>query len=69
MYTDMCLGMMKNILRMRPDMKLVVIASATLDPDLFLNYFAEFGAQKLEIRGRQFPIRVHYEPPKSDSAG
>ncbi|MCP9265154.1 ATP-dependent RNA helicase DHX8 [Dirofilaria immitis] len=39
--TDMCLGMMKRVLQLRPDMKLV-ITSATLDPEPLLNYFAEF---------------------------
>ncbi|CAG9537124.1 unnamed protein product [Cercopithifilaria johnstoni] len=60
--TDMCLAMMKKVLRLRPDMKLV-ISSATIDPEPILKYFAEFHAQKLEVSGRQYPIKICYEPP------
>uniref|UniRef100_A0A915PKQ7 RNA helicase n=1 Tax=Setaria digitata TaxID=48799 RepID=A0A915PKQ7_9BILA len=66
--TDMCLGMMKKVLRMRPDMKLV-ISSATMDPEPLLNYFAEFQPKKLEIPGRQYSIKICYEPPFSGSRG
>ncbi|VBB31249.1 unnamed protein product [Acanthocheilonema viteae] len=66
--TDMCLGMMKKVLRLRPDMKLV-ISSATMDPEPLLKYFAEFQAQKLEVSGRQYPIKICYEPPVSGCKG
>ncbi|VDN06937.1 unnamed protein product [Thelazia callipaeda] len=62
MSTDMCLGMMKKVLRLRLDMKLV-ICSATMDADPLLNYFSEFQARKLEVSGRRFPIQILYEPP------
>ncbi|VDP13011.1 unnamed protein product, partial [Onchocerca flexuosa] len=68
LYTDLCLGMMKKILRLRPDMKLV-ISSATLDAEPLLNYFAEFQAKKLEVPGRQYPIKICYEPPNSGCKG
>uniref|UniRef100_A0A1I8EV87 Helicase n=1 Tax=Wuchereria bancrofti TaxID=6293 RepID=A0A1I8EV87_WUCBA len=67
-YTDICLGMMKKILKLRSDMKLV-ITSATLDPELLLNYFAEFQAKKLEIPGHHYSIKICYEPPFSGCKG
>ncbi|VDK68756.1 unnamed protein product [Litomosoides sigmodontis] len=66
--TDMCLGMMKRVLRLRSDMKLV-ICSATVDPEPILEYFAEFKAQKLEVQGRQYPIKICYEPPVTGCGG
>uniref|UniRef100_A0A0R3RMK7 Helicase ATP-binding domain-containing protein n=1 Tax=Elaeophora elaphi TaxID=1147741 RepID=A0A0R3RMK7_9BILA len=66
--TDICLGMMKKVLRLRPDMKLV-ISSATLNPEPLLEYFSEFQAQKLEALGRQYPIEICYEPPVSRCKG
>ncbi|KAM3727696.1 ATP-dependent RNA helicase DEAH12, chloroplastic [Dirofilaria immitis] len=66
--TDMCLGMMKRVLQLRPDMKLV-ITSATLDPEPLLNYFAEFQVRKLEVPGRQYSIKICYEPPISGCRG
>ncbi|VDO27655.1 unnamed protein product [Brugia timori] len=67
-YTDLCLGLMKKILKLRSDMKLV-ITSATLDPELLLNYFAEFQAKKLEIPGHHYSVKICYEPPFSRCKG
>ncbi|EJD76414.1 ATP-dependent RNA helicase DHX8 [Loa loa] len=66
--TDMCLGMMKKVLRLRSDIKLV-ICSATLDPEPLLKYFSEFQAKKLEVPGRQYSIEICYEPPISGCRG
>jgi len=51
----------------RDDLR-VVIMSATINPDLFVSYFAEHDPPVLEIPGRTFPVEVCYEelPPNDD---
>ena len=62
--TDVLLGLLKEILPKRPDLKLVVM-SATLDAGKFQNYFD--GAPLIKIPGRTFPVEVFYTPePEKD---
>lgn len=67
-YTDLLLGMIKQCLRKRPKLK-VIITSATIDPDTFVNYFG--GPDKcpvLKVSGRTFPVDVVWEAEmESDS--
>jgi len=44
----------------RTDLR-VVIMSATINPDLFMSYFADWNPVVLEIAGRVFPVEVLYE--------
>ncbi|KAG0379547.1 hypothetical protein BGX24_012730 [Mortierella sp. AD032] len=57
LHTDILLGLIKDIARFRPDLK-VLISSATVDADKFSEYFD--GAPVFYIPGRTFPVEVHY---------
>lgn len=57
---DFLLGILKNILPRRPDLKLI-ITSATIDPEKFSNYFG--GPEKapiIEVSGRTYPVEIRY---------
>lgn len=55
--TDILFGLIKEVLVKRPDLKLIVM-SATLDAEKFQQYF--FGAPRLDIPGRTFPVDVYF---------
>lgn len=62
--TDVLLGLMKEIMRQRQDLK-VVVMSATLDAEKFQTYFE--GAPLLKVPGRTFPVEIFYTPePERD---
>jgi len=62
--TDILMGLMKDIVRKRPDLK-VIIMSATLDAQKFQKYF--FNAPLLAVPGRTFPVTIYYTPePEKD---
>ncbi|SCV70266.1 BQ2448_1660 [Microbotryum intermedium] len=62
--TDILMGLLKDIAKRRPDLKIVVM-SATLDAAKFQNYF--FGAPLLKVPGRTFSVEVFYTPePEPD---
>mmetsp|Transcript_3416 Transcript_3416/g.4807 ORF Transcript_3416/g.4807 Transcript_3416/m.4807 type:complete len:716 (+) Transcript_3416:230-2377(+) len=62
--TDVLMGLMKELLNNRPDLKLVVM-SATLDAEKFQAYFNN--APLLRVPGRVFPVEVFYVPePERD---
>lgn len=54
--TDILMGLLKDIAKRRPDLKIVVM-SATLDAAKFQNYF--FGAPLLKVPGRTFAVEVY----------
>ena len=56
---DFLLGYLKQLLRQRPDMK-VIVTSATLDAERFSKHFD--GAPVIEVSGRLFPIELRYRP-------
>ena len=59
-YTDLLLGMVREALVKRPDLK-VIITSATIDPYIFVQYFG--GEQKcpiIKVPGRLFPVATIY---------
>jgi ATP-dependent helicase HrpA len=56
---DFLLGYLKQLLRRRPDMK-VIVTSATLDAERFSKHFD--GAPVIEVSGRLFPIELRYRP-------
>ncbi|MDY3331390.1 MAG: ATP-dependent RNA helicase HrpA [Pelistega sp.] len=61
---DFLLGLLKNILRKRPDLKLI-ITSATIDADRFARHFADEkgrAAPVIEVSGRLYPVEVRYRP-------
>ena len=57
---DFILGLVKEILPQRPDMK-VIISSATLNPRAFSDYFD--GCPILTIDTPVFPVEIKYTPP------
>ena len=62
--TDVLMGLLKEVLKRRADLKLVVM-SATLDASKFQKYFND--APLLKVPGRTFPVEVFYTPePEKD---
>ena len=64
--TDIVLGIAKLLLAQRPDDFYVVIASATIDPARFLQFFDRSQHSPLAVKGRVFPVRETNEPPPPD---
>ncbi|GMI15054.1 hypothetical protein TrLO_g4123 [Triparma laevis f. longispina] len=63
-HTDVLFGLLKDLLRRRPTLKLIV-TSATLDAEKFSKYF--FDCPIFTIPGRTFPVTVLYtKEPESD---
>lgn len=60
---DFLLGILKTLLRKRPDFKLI-ISSATLDTDKFSRFFDH--APVIQVSGRTYPVEVVYLPPKGE---
>jgi ATP-dependent helicase HrpA len=61
---DFILGLLKNILRERPQFK-VIISSATINSDIFSRYFNN--APLVSIETPMYPVAVVYDPPADDS--
>lgn len=63
-HTDVLFGLLKETIKKRPDLKLIV-TSATLDAEKFSSYF--FNCPIFTIPGRTFPVEVLYtKDPESD---
>ncbi len=56
---DLLLGYVKQLLKKRPDLKLI-ITSATIDPERFSRYFDD--APMVMVSGRSYPVEVRYRP-------
>lgn len=64
LHTDILFGLVKDIARFRPDLKLL-ISSATLDAEKFSSFFDE--APIFRIPGRRFPVDIYYtKAPEAD---
>ncbi len=61
--TDILLGLIKNILEERKDLK-VIVMSATLDAHKFQEYFGM--APLLKVPGRMFPVEMIYSASPED---
>jgi ATP-dependent helicase HrpA len=61
---DFLLGIIRTLLAVRRDLKLIV-TSATLDIEKFRAAFP--GAPVIEVSGRMYPVDVEYRPPEGDS--
>jgi pre-mRNA-splicing factor ATP-dependent RNA helicase DHX16 len=57
LHTDVLFGLVKDIARFRPELKLI-ISSATLDTDKFSQFFDD--APVFRIPGRRFPVDIYY---------
>ena len=62
---DFLLGFLKQLLPMRPELKLI-ITSATIDPGSFSKHFND--APIIEVSGRTFPIEIRYRPVTRDGS-
>lgn len=64
LHTDILFGLVKDIARYRPDIKLL-ISSATLDAQKFSDYFDD--APIFVIPGRRYPVDIFYtKAPEAD---
>lgn len=60
---DLLLGLVKDAIGIREDLK-VIIMSATISTDKFIEYFP--GAATLHIKSRSYPIELIYKPCEKD---
>jgi ATP-dependent helicase HrpA len=56
---DFLLGYLKQLLRKRPDLK-VIVTSATIDTERFSRHFGD--APVVNVEGRGFPVEIRYRP-------
>ncbi|WP_028320064.1 ATP-dependent RNA helicase HrpA [Desulfatiglans anilini] len=65
---DFLLGILRNLLEVRPELK-VIVTSATLDTAKFSAFFGD--APVIEVSGRMYPVEVVYRPldPERESEG
>jgi pre-mRNA-splicing factor ATP-dependent RNA helicase DHX16 len=64
LHTDILFGLVKDIARFRPDLKLL-ISSATLDADKFSRFFDD--ANIFIVPGRRYPVDIFYtKAPEAD---
>ena len=64
LHTDLLFGLVKDVARFRPDLKLL-ISSATLEAEKMSDYFD--GAPVFVIPGRRYPVEVMYtKAPEAD---
>lgn len=64
LHTDILFGLVKDIARFRPDLKLL-ISSATLDTEKFSQFFDD--APIFNVPGRRFPVDIYYtKAPEAD---
>ncbi|XP_026333641.1 putative pre-mRNA-splicing factor ATP-dependent RNA helicase PRP1, partial [Hyposmocoma kahamanoa] len=62
--TDILMGVLKEVIKQRPDLKLVIM-SATLDAGKFQQYFDN--APLMNVPGRTHPVEIFYTPqPERD---
>ena len=63
---DFLLGYLKELLRRRDDLK-VIVTSATIDTARFSRHFDD--APVVEVAGRTYPVEVRYRPPGEEKPG
>ena len=64
LHTDILFGLVKDLARARPDLKLI-ISSATLNAKKFSAYFDD--AMIFRIPGRRYPVEIYYtKAPEAD---
>lgn len=68
LHGDFLLGITKCLIKARPELKLVLM-SATINVQLFADYFIDEKVHVIEVPGRLFPIKMHYKPMIDDSGG
>jgi HrpA-like RNA helicase len=61
LHGDFLVGIMKCMLYKRQDFKLILM-SATINLELFTNYFSRENVQVIRVPGRLYPIEINYKP-------
>ncbi len=61
---DFTLGLLHELLRRRPEMR-VIVSSATIYPDIFVRFFD--GAPILSVNARVFPVETRWQPLIDDT--
>ncbi|KAG6801736.1 ATP-dependent RNA helicase DHX34 [Apis mellifera caucasica] len=61
LHGDFLLGIMKCIINQRYDLKLILM-SATINIELFSDYFAKENVKIIQVPGRLYPIQLLYKP-------
>ncbi|KAJ4967587.1 hypothetical protein NE237_019436 [Protea cynaroides] len=61
--TDLLLALLKDLLKEKPDLRLIIM-SATADADKLSDYF--FGCCTFHVVGRNFPVDIKYVPCASE---
>ncbi|XP_036318535.1 probable ATP-dependent RNA helicase DHX34 [Rhagoletis pomonella] len=64
LFGDFLLGVTKCLLHAKPELKLILM-SATINVNLFYNYFENEGSALIEVPGRLYPIKTMFMPPAS----
>jgi HrpA-like RNA helicase len=57
LQTDILFGIVREVLPLRPDLR-VVVTSATLDTKKFCSFF--FNCPSLHVEGRTFPVEIKH---------
>ena len=65
LFTDLLLTMVKRCVARRPDLR-VVITSATIDPQVFVNFFGS--CPVMRVSGRTFPVDVVWQDAASEES-
>ncbi|GHH58164.1 ATP-dependent RNA helicase HrpA [[Pseudomonas] boreopolis] len=63
---DFLLGYLKQLLKKRPDLK-VIVTSATIDTARFSRHFDD--APVISVEGRTYPVEVRYRPLEGEGEG
>lgn len=63
---DFLLGYLKQLLRKRRDLK-IIVTSATIDTERFSRHFDD--APVIDVEGRTFPVEVRYRPLEGEGDG
>ncbi|KAK9456427.1 P-loop containing nucleoside triphosphate hydrolase protein [Dipodascopsis uninucleata] len=58
-YTDILLSILKKVLKKRADLR-VIVSSATLQAEEFVDFFGRDSTEIISIEGRMFPVDVLY---------
>ena len=64
LFTDLLLTMVKRCVARRPDLR-VVITSATIDPQVFVNFFGGT-CPVMKVSGRTFPVDIVWQDSASE---
>ncbi|KAK7485411.1 hypothetical protein BaRGS_00023359 [Batillaria attramentaria] len=64
LYTDLLLGMIKRCMKKRPELR-VIITSATIDPEVFVQFFGG-DCPIMNVSGRTFPVEVVWQDADSE---